>query len=122
MKRDETNGSRDSGFRIKEFLNPSGRVAFRVSGWLDNKRIRQNYKTHEEALARKTQLGVRAANVSTAGQTVFTRLTPEQVKEAEAAFSMIEKLRHGSVLGAVEFYRLNYRDPLRRISVMEAAN
>lgn len=110
-------------FRIVEFMNPSGEVAFRVAGWtLDGKRIRENLPTHEEAVTRKQELEVQSANLETAGQTVFTRLSPEQVNEAEAAFAALARIGHGSLLGLVDFYNRNYRDPLKRISVQDAVD
>ncbi|HZL45195.1 MAG TPA: hypothetical protein VFC28_03135, partial [Opitutaceae bacterium] len=39
----------DSVFVISEFTNPSGEVVFRVSGWLDGKRVRKNFSTRAEA-------------------------------------------------------------------------
>jgi hypothetical protein len=35
-------------FVITSFTNPSGGVVFRVSGWLDGKRIRKNFSTRAE--------------------------------------------------------------------------
>lgn len=109
------------GYRIVEFTNPSGGAAYRVTGWTtEGQRVRENYKTHGEAVARKQELEVQSANLSSAGQTVFTRLTPEQVNEAEGAFAALDRLGHGSLIEAVEFYGRNYRDPLQRISTADA--
>lgn len=107
-------------FRVVEFANPTG-TAFRVTGWtMDGKRVRENYKTHDEAVGRRTQLEIESANVQTAGQTVFTRLTPDQVNQAESVFAGLKELGHGTLLGLLDFYRRNYRDPLKRISVKDA--
>ena len=85
------NGARGKGiFRIIEFSNPSGETAFRVTGWtVDGERIRQNYKTHLEAVARKQKLETEAANLADAGQTVFTRLKPSEVADAEGALGVL---------------------------------
>jgi hypothetical protein len=89
---------------------------------LCGKRIRENFKTHAEAVTRKQELEVQAANVETAGQTVFTRLTPDEVNQAEAAFARLKRIGHGTLLGLVDFYERNYRDPLKRISLSDAAD
>ena len=45
-------------FVISEFTNPSGEIVFRLTGWLDGKRIRKNFKTREEVvLAAKVRYG-----------------------------------------------------------------
>ena len=41
-------------FVISEFTNPSGEIVFRLTGWLDGKRIRKNFKTRVEAGTEKT--------------------------------------------------------------------
>jgi integrase len=87
---------------------------------LEGARIRENFKVHEEAVARKQELEIQSANVKTAGQTVFTRLTPEQVAEAEAGFAALARIGHGTLLGVIDFYERNYRDPLKRISLSDA--
>jgi integrase len=122
MKSNEGNGNGGKGvFRIVEFINPSRNVAYRVTGWtMDGKRVRENFKTHDEALAKKTRLSVEAANISTAGQTVFTRLTPAQVNEAETVFARLKVLGYTSLLFVLDFFERNYRDPLKRISALDA--
>jgi integrase len=112
-------------FRIVEFENPSRGTAFRVTGWTaDGKRIRENFKTHDEAVSRKQALDVQSANLETAGQTVFTRLTPAQVNDAEAARATLDRLGFTSwtFSMAADFLGRNYRDPLKRISVKEAVD
>lgn len=42
-----------SRFKITDFINPSGATAYRVSGTLDGKTIRKNFKTREEAVAHR---------------------------------------------------------------------
>jgi len=130
MKTNARNGQQEKFgkgiFRIVEFPNPSGKIAFRVTGWtLDGKRIRENFKTHEEAIAKKQVFDVQAANVATAGQTVFTRLTPAQVNEAEASWAALQRIGHGglgSMLRMVDYFQHNYRDPLKRISTVLAVD
>jgi hypothetical protein len=45
---------RNTPFIIAPFTSPSGEIVFRVSGWLDGKRVRQNFKTHAEAKAQRS--------------------------------------------------------------------
>ncbi len=51
--------SQAAQFVISEFTNPSGEVVFRVTGWLDGKRIRKNYPTQAEATAARNLLETR---------------------------------------------------------------
>jgi integrase len=112
-------------FRIVEFTNPSGNVAFRVTGWtLDGQRIRQNFSEHGEAVAKLQELEIQSANLESAARPVVTRLTPEQAAEAEAAFKALEgkfpdcpPARLGE---AVRYYLDNYREPVRKITVEDA--
>jgi site-specific recombinase XerD len=107
-------------FHIVEFINPSGERAFRVTGYKpDGARVRENFKTQEEAVGRKAELDIEAANIvtTTATRMKATRLTDEQVKDAERAFA---KVGSRSLLEAVEYYLTNYREPVRRISVKDA--
>ena len=77
-------------FKIIEFKNPSDNIVYCVTGKkLDGARVRENFKTHDEALARKQTLEIEAANIETASRTVLTKLTPKQVSMAEAAFARL---------------------------------
>jgi integrase len=124
MKANAGSGTKGKGiFRIIEFTNPSGGIAYRLTGWtMDGLRVRKNYKTHGEAVAEKQALEVEAANLSTAGQTVFTRLTPEQVSDAEQGRAMLKQFGHENVsfVALADFFHRNYRDPLKRISTSKA--
>jgi len=40
-------------FVVSEFRNPSGKIVFRVSGQLDEKRVRKNFPTRAEAVAER---------------------------------------------------------------------
>ena len=107
-------------FHITEFANPSGETVFRVAGYKPNgERVRENFPTIEEATGRKAELDIEAANIvtTTATRLKATRLSDEQVKDAERAFA---KLGARSVLEAVEYYLANYREPVRQIAVADA--
>jgi integrase len=107
-------------FHVVEFINPSGDTAFRVTGYKsDGTRVRENFKTQEEAVGRRAELDIEAANIVTATATRMkaTRLTDEQVKDAERAFA---KLGSHSLLETVEFFLKNYREPVRQMTVIAA--
>jgi hypothetical protein len=66
-------------FVINPFENPNKTTAYRVAGTtLGGVRIRENYKTQPEALARKQQLEIEALNFSPEKRITTTRLTPAQ--------------------------------------------
>ena len=107
-------------FHIVPFINPSGETAFRVTGYKPNgQRVRENFKTEEEAVGRKSELDIEAANIvtTTATRLKATRLTDEQVKDAERAFA---KLGNHSFLAAVEYFLADYREPVRQMTVADA--
>jgi integrase len=124
MKRDAGKSKRKhpgkERFHVTQFLNPSGELAFRVAGYKPNgERVRENFRTHEEAVGRRSELDIEAANIvtTTATRLKATRLTDEQVKDAERAFA---KLGSKSLLDSVEYYLANYREPVRQITVADA--
>ncbi len=107
-------------FHVTHFTNPSGEVAFRVAGYrADGARVRENFKTQEEAIGRKAELDIEAANIvtTTATRLKATRLTDEQVKDAERAFA---KLGNKPLLEAVEYFLANYREPVRQMTIAAA--
>jgi len=111
-------------FHIVEFINPSGEIAFRVAGYkLDSSRVRENFKTREEAIGRKAELDIEAANIVTTTSTRMkaTRLTDEQVKDAERAVAKLrDKFPDKTLLACVEHFAANYREPVNQISVKAA--
>jgi len=59
-------------FHIVHFTNPSGELVLRVAGYTpDGTRVRENWKNEEEAIGRKSELDIEAANIKT---TTATRL------------------------------------------------
>ena len=65
---------KNTPFVIAPFTNPSGETVFRVSGWLDGKRVRQNFKTHAEAKAQVDINEVQRLQGETGLRTAITRL------------------------------------------------
>jgi hypothetical protein len=70
-------------FVISQFTNPSGEIVFRVSGWLDGKRLRKNFPTRSEAEAERQTLEVQRLQGESGIRTAITRLVEDQLHEAE---------------------------------------
>lgn len=133
MKRDAGKSGKSAGkakrklagkhrFHVVEFINPSGDTAFRVTGYKpDGARVRENFKTQEEAISRKAELDIEAANIvtTTATRMKATRLTDEQIKSAERVFA---KIGDRSLDDMAEFFLKNYREPVRQMTVTAAFN
>ncbi|HVS52821.1 MAG TPA: hypothetical protein VHD62_10735 [Opitutaceae bacterium] len=81
-----------SAFAITTFTNPSGEIVFRVSGYLCGQRVRKNFATRAEAEAEKQVLNVKALQGDTDVRTAVTRLTDEQLHEAEAAIRRLSAI------------------------------
>ena len=77
-------------FAISEFTNPSGDVVYRFSGWLDGQRVRKNYWTRAEAEAKRQALKLAQIRAETAVRVAATRLTDDQLKEAEGSLLRLE--------------------------------
>jgi integrase len=111
---------RHAKFVIKEFTNPSGEVVFRVSGWLDGKRIRQNFPTYGEAKAEAATLEIKLVQGETGVRPTVTRLTEDELHEAEAVVRRLVGKPH-SLSFYVDFALANYREPACLKSFVEAA-
>lgn len=107
-------------FVISEFTNPSGEVVFRVSGWLDGKRVRKNFATRPEAQAERQALELAALQGESGIRVAATRLADDQLREAEAAFHRLEG-RTRSLAFYLDYALTNYRDPVNDMSLVEAA-
>jgi|SRR5208283_988831 len=109
----------NSSFVISHFTNPSGEIVFRVSGWLDGKRVRKNFPTRAEADAERQILEVQQLQGDTGTRTAITRLTEEQLGEAEAVFGRMTG-QPRSLSFYVDFALTNYREPERQRSLADA--
>ena len=107
-------------FAVSQFENRNGITSWRVAGWLHGVRIRKNFKTKEEAAAEKAALELNALQAASGLRATATSLSNEQIREAEAVFRRLEG-RTRSLGFYVEFALTNYRDPVRDISVADAA-
>ncbi len=108
-----------SAFVISEFTNPSGEVVFRVAGWLDGKRVRRNFATRPEAKAEVDALEIQRLQGETGIRPTVTRLTEDQLHEAEAVFKRLSGKPH-SLSFWVDYALANYREPARQKSITEA--
>lgn len=106
-------------FVISEFTNPSREIVFRISSWLDGARIRKNFPTRAEAVAERQIREVQALQNDTGTRTAITRLTEEQLREAETVFGRLTD-QPRSLAFYVDFALANYREPERRKSLVDA--
>ena len=68
---------------VTPFENRNGVISYRVVGWINGERVRKNFKTRAEASAEKTALEIGAVQAANGMQMVATKLTIEQVRDAE---------------------------------------
>ncbi|MCL4178875.1 MAG: helix-turn-helix domain-containing protein [Verrucomicrobia bacterium] len=84
----------------------------------DGHRVRQNFQDRDDAIAKKAKLGLQALHQPVTLSLKRTRLTDEQLTEAEAAFLKLDG--KASLLTAVHHYLLTGQKPITRITVREA--
>ena len=106
-------------FVISEFTNPSGNIVFRLSGWLDGKRIRKNFPSRADASAERQILEIQCLQSETSIRAVATRLTDAQLHEAEAAFRRLADATK-SLSFYLDFALANYRAPDREQTLADA--
>jgi|SRR5271166_1135423 len=100
-------------FTVSQFTNPSGEVVFRVSGWLYGKRIRKNFGTRAEAEAERQVFEVGSLQTKGKVRAAVTRLSDEQIHEAEAAFQRLEG-QSQTLSFCVDYALANYIVPERQ--------
>jgi integrase len=108
-----------TSFVISEFTNPSGEIVFRVTGWLDGKRVRKNFPTRTEAEAERQILEIQRLQVETGIRVAATRLEDAQLKQAEALFGRL-KGEPRSLSFYVHFALTNYREPEKQKPLADA--
>lgn len=108
-----------ASFVITPFTNPSGEIVFRVTGWLDGKRVRKNFRTRAEAEADRQVLEVQRAQGETGIRTAITRLTDEQIGEAETVFARLAGLPRPLAF-YVDYALNNYSEPDSQKSLADA--
>jgi len=106
-------------FVISEFTNPSGNIVFQLYARIDGKRFRKNFSTRAEALAERQVQEVHRLQRETGIRAAATRLTDEQLHEAESVFRRVAG--HARPLSFyVEFALANYREPVTQKLVADA--
>jgi hypothetical protein len=91
---------------------------WRVQGWLLGQRVRQNFRNRLEALGALQRLEIQAANDPTHIRPINTRLTAEQVVDAEAA---LHRLAGRSLTQAVDWFLETYRPPVSPMDLAAAS-
>lgn len=92
-------------------------VTHQVVGYLNGQRVRRKFKTRDGALGELNRLQVEAANGAGAVRAVNTRLTQEQIMEAEACF---QRLTGKPLSLAVDWFLTTYRPPNAEIALETA--
>ncbi len=108
-----------SPFVISEFTNPSGNIVFQLYARLDGKRFRKNFPTRAEAEAERQVQEVQRLQRETGIRAAATRLTDEQLHEAESVFRRVAGYAH-PLSFYVEFALANYREPVTQKPLAEA--
>ncbi|MFA5257713.1 MAG: site-specific integrase [Opitutales bacterium] len=114
-----TPSKRKPSFRVSEYTNNSGSTSWRVSGFIEGRRIRRNFDSPEEAEAERRALQVLALQNQPDLQRVVTRLSDEQVREAEAVFQRL-KGQPRSLQFYVDYALANYKEPELQKPLAEA--
>lgn len=97
-------------FVVSEFKNPSGEIVYRLYGRVDGQRIRKNFATRAEAEAERQARELALLHEATGMRVAATRLTDDQLHQAEGAFALIQGKPQG-LLFYVDFALKNYRAP-----------
>lgn len=101
------------GFRIVPFVNRSGSKSWRVTGWAEGRRIRENHESEARALARRRELEADHLTAQPEPEALrATQLSAEELHESEAAWVRLRaaEARPGSLLAAVEHWLRNGRE------------
>jgi hypothetical protein len=103
-------GASSNGFTYDTFL---------LSGWLNGRRARKHFKSRDEALGEKNSLEIEAANSGGEIRARNTRLSAEQIAEAELAMA---RLGPKSLSLAVEWLLATYKPPVTAIAIEAAVD
>ena len=110
-------------FQITEFENPNKTLSWRVTGTrLNGERVRENFKTEAEALGRKQDLEIEASNFEPDHRLATTRLTREQVADAENFYAELERagMADKGPSFVLRFFLDNYRETSKEITLEDA--
>ena len=104
-------------FKVKKFINRGGSISWRVSGSLNGKQVRKNFKSRADATSEMQVLEIKRLNSSRSLRTTLTALTEAQIKDCEAA---VHLMKGKQILEAVNFYIQNYHEPTSDKTVLDA--
>ena len=108
-------------YSIKSFTNPSGAEVFRVTGRTpEGAQIRRNFQDKREAIGYKAELEIAALNAAQAVTVRRTRLSDDQLAQAEAAIQKLEGTSH-TLIQAVDFLLRNWQPSAVAKTVKDAA-
>lgn len=108
-------------YSIKSFTNPSGAEVFRVTGrTAEGTQIRKNFQDMREAIGFKAELEIAALNAAQAVTLKRTRLSDDQLAQAEAAIQKLEGTGH-TLIQAVDFLLRNWQPSAVAKTVREAS-
>lgn len=128
-------------FNIREYKNASGSISYRVTGCkLNGERVRKNFPTWLEAQQELTDLELKATGQTAPAKLKRTRLSDDQLADAEAAIKAAEgrqlskvvthylsleerlKSRNLRLDEAVAFTESHYRKELISVSIFQSKN
>lgn len=128
-------------FKIQPFQNPTGTQSWRVTGTKsDGSRVRKNFATKAEAVQKMADLESEFEGVVVAPKVQRTRLTGEEISDAEAAMrhaggrKLAQVMTHYRALEAratakgitldeaIAFAESHYRQETKCISILNAQN
>lgn len=112
--------SKSDEFQVRQIMvNERGRTypTYQVTGYIDGQRVRKRFRTHDQAVGEKYRLSVQAANAEGEIRSVNTRLTKEQVIDAEIA---IGRLGTVTLDKAISWYLSNYKPPVTEMGLEPA--
>lgn len=103
--------------RVTVHSGPHRYDRYQVSGWINQKRVRHCAHTEEEAKGLKLRMEVEAAQSYREPKRFLTRLTQDELYDAEAAVARLGAVR---LTTAADFYRANWRPPAAAKPLSEA--
>ncbi|MGJ8638406.1 MAG: tyrosine-type recombinase/integrase [Opitutaceae bacterium] len=110
-----------SKLKITEFTNPSGGSAWRLSGTLNGQRIRENFKSRQNAVSKRQKYDIERLNSASKGQTVWTTLTHDQNRDAISAVNRLKQSGSTKTLDfAVNYMLEHYREAAEELGVPDA--
>ena len=110
-----------SKIKVIKFTYRNGTEAYRVTGSVEGKQVRKNFKTRKEALKERDRLEVERLNGETDGQSIWTTLSRDQNRDAIAAVSKLAAAGSDKTLSfAVDFMLKHYRETESSVALDQA--